>query len=209
MIKSTSASPPKMLAIKEIKSEIFLAFKSKGTDKQQFVNCLIDTGCSMGLICETLVNPTERVSQQTLTWRTKKGNFITTGSAEKTYHIPAFTTHCEVKSTFEIMPANMSEDSYKVIVGRNIIMNLGLIIDFKNGKLFWDELELNLECTGPKSDELFEHSSSSVSAVESRIVKILDAGYKKSDLNDVVPSHLDAYQGNVLYNLMKPYLKES
>jgi hypothetical protein len=39
MIKSASTSPPKMLAIKEIKSEIFLPFKSKGTDKQQLVNC--------------------------------------------------------------------------------------------------------------------------------------------------------------------------
>jgi hypothetical protein len=164
------------------------------------------------LTCETLVNPTERLSQQTLTWRTKKGNFINTGLAENTYHIPAFTTHCEVTSTFEIMPANMSEDSYKVIMGRNIKMDLGFILDSKNGKLFWDKLKLNLEFTGPKSDELYEHLSSSVSAVESRIVKILDAGYKKSDLNDVVPSHLDAYQGNVLYNLipsMKPYLKES
>jgi hypothetical protein len=108
-----------------------------------------------------------------------KGNVITTGSSEKAYHIPAFTTNCDVKSTFEIMPANMSEDFYKVIMGRNIIMNLGLVTDLKNGKLFWDELELNLECTGPKSDELYEHSSSLVSAIESRIVKILDAGYER------------------------------
>lgn len=84
-------------------------------------------------------------------------------------------------------------------------MNLGLIIDFKNGKLFWDNLELNLECTGPKSDDLYEHSSSSVSVVESRISKMLDAAYKKSDLNNVVSSHLDAYQGNVLYNLLIKY----
>jgi hypothetical protein len=44
-----------------------------------------------------------------------------------------------------------------------------------------------------------------VSAVESRVVKILDAEYKKSDLKDAVPSHLDVSQGNALYSLLTKY----
>jgi hypothetical protein len=46
----------------------------------------------------------------------------------------------------------MSNDSCKVIMGRNIIMSLGLTLDFKNGKLLWDELELSLEGTPPFSN---------------------------------------------------------
>jgi hypothetical protein len=87
------------------------------------------------------------------------------------------------------MPASMSENSYKVIMGRNIIISLGLIIDFKHGKLLWDELELNLHCIFLQSRELFEYSTSAVSAVESKVVKILDAEYKKGDLKDAFPSH--------------------
>ena len=205
IISPIAMSPPKNLITKEIKSEIVLSLKSKGTGVQQLVKCLIDTGCSRGLICETLVNPTEVLNQQTMNWRTKKGHFITTGSAEKSYYIPAFTTHREITSTFEIMPSNMSQDSYKIIMGRNLIMSLGFIIDFKNGKLIWDDLELNLECNAPQSEELYENTSSAVSAVESRVVKILDAGYKKSDLHETVPNHLDDHQSNFLYNLLTKY----
>jgi hypothetical protein len=103
------------------------------------------------------------------------------------------------------MPAIMSEDSYKVIMGRNNIINLRLIIDFKHGKLLWEELELNLQCNSLQSRELFDHSSSAVSAVESRVVRILDAEYKKSDLKDAVPSHLDVSQVSALYSLFTKY----
>jgi hypothetical protein len=123
-IDSTS-TPHKAPAIKEMTTEILLTLMSKETGEKQMVNCLIDTGCSRGLICETLVLPKERLNQNTMNWKTKKGNFITSVSAEKTYFIPAFTTNLKVTSTFEIMPASMSEDSYKVIMGRNIIISLG------------------------------------------------------------------------------------
>ena len=103
------------------------------------------------------------------------------------------------------MPATISEDSYKVIMGRDIITSLGLIIDFKHGKLLWDHLELNLADNNSQARELYEHSSSAVSAVESRVVKILDAEYKKSDLNDAIPSHLDVSQSSTLYSLLIKY----
>jgi hypothetical protein len=169
------------------------------------VHCLIDAGCSKGLICETLVHPSKKLNQQTLNWKTKKWTFTTIGSAQKKYHIPAFMTHHEFTSVFEIMPACVSADSYKVIMGRKIIMHLGLIMNFKNGRLLWDELELILECDGNQSEELNEHSSSTVSAVESRMVTILDAGYKKIDLQDAVPTHLDKLQSSILQKLQTKY----
>jgi hypothetical protein len=145
---SLPTSLPKLPATKEKTSSIVLALKNNGTGEHQAVHCLIDIGCSKGLICKTLVHPTEKLNQQTLNWKTKKGTFTTVGSAQKKYHILDITTHHEVTSVFEIMPASMPADSYKVIMGRNIIMHLGLIMDFKNGKLLWDELELNLVCDG-------------------------------------------------------------
>jgi hypothetical protein len=35
-------------------------------------------------------------------------------------------------------------------------MHLGLIMDFKNGKLLWNELELNLECDGNQSESFMK-----------------------------------------------------
>jgi hypothetical protein len=77
------------------------------------------------------------------------------------------------------MPSTMNQDSYKIMMGRNIIASLGFTIDFKNGRLLWDKLELNLNGNASETEELYAHSSSAVTAVEERMVKILDAGYKK------------------------------
>jgi hypothetical protein len=74
-------------ATMEITSSIILALKNYGTREHQAVHCLIDTGCSKGLICVTLVHPNEKLNQQTLNWKTKKGTFTTIDSAQKNYHI--------------------------------------------------------------------------------------------------------------------------
>ena len=205
-VNSSTLTPiPNSVVPREVKSEIFLSLRSKGTQSTQLVCCLIDTGCSRGLICETLISPTERLNQRVMRWTTKKGSFNTIGSAEKSYHIPAFTTHREVTSIFEIMPAAMNNDSYKIIMGRNIITNLGFIIDFKKGRLLWDELEIDLNGKATENAEVFTQSSRAVLAVEERMVKILDAGYKKTDLKDSIPHHLENVQRNTLHTLLLKY----
>jgi hypothetical protein len=77
------------------------------------------------------------------------------------------------------MEASMSEDSYKVIMGRNIIISIEFIIDFNHGKLKWNKLKLKLHGNALQNRELYEYSSSAVSAVESRVVNILVTEYKK------------------------------
>lgn len=53
------------------------------------------------------------------------------------------------------------------MVGRNFIANLGY------GKLLWDELKLNLNGKATDTEEIYAHSSSTVTAVEEWMVKIL------------------------------------
>jgi hypothetical protein len=114
----------KIQSIKEMTKEIPLTMTNKETGEHQKVNCLIDKGCSRGLIHETLVGPKESLNQKKMNWKPKKGDLISSGSAEKAYFTPAFTTHCKVTSTFEIMPASMPKDYYIVIMGRNTIISL-------------------------------------------------------------------------------------
>jgi precorrin-6B methylase 1 len=64
-------------------TELFLTLISKETGEQQIVHCLVNTGYSRGLVCETLVGPKERLNQETMNRKTKKGNFMT--SAKKSY----------------------------------------------------------------------------------------------------------------------------
>jgi hypothetical protein len=68
-IESTS-SAPKTLASNDMLTEILLTLTSKESGKQQIFNCLIDTGCSKGLICETLVSLKEFLNKQVMNWKT-------------------------------------------------------------------------------------------------------------------------------------------
>jgi hypothetical protein len=68
----------------------------------------------------------------------------------------------------------------------------------------------NSECKAKKmqcssNQELHEPSSTALSAMASMVVKILDAEYKKFDLKDAVPSHLDESQSNILHSLLTKY----
>jgi hypothetical protein len=94
-IYSTSM-PHKDKAIKEMTTEILLTLMIKETGEKQIVNCLIDTGFSRGLICETLVVPKERLNQKTIILKTKQGNFIASGSAEN--NISSLPSQLIVKS---------------------------------------------------------------------------------------------------------------
>jgi hypothetical protein len=115
---STLLSPT--VAPREVKSDIVLSLKSKGTLAHQLVCCLIDNGCSRGLICETLINPKERLNQRVMKWKTKMAVSSLIGQQSA-----AFTTHSKVTSIFDIIPATMNKDTYKIITGQNIIANLG------------------------------------------------------------------------------------
>jgi hypothetical protein len=145
------------------------------------------------------------LNQQVMNWKTKKGSSLTKGTAQKSYHFPAFTTHRKITFNFEVMPSVKSEESYKVIMERDVITDLGLIIDFKNGRLLWDELELSLNTKSTAPNESFEQIGSAVTLFESRVVRILDAEYKKSDLQNSIPIHLDSSQSSTLMSLLSKY----
>jgi hypothetical protein len=140
-----------------------------------------------------------------MNWKTKKGSFLTRGTAQKSYHFPAFTTHRKITSNFEVLPSGMSEESYKVIMGRDVTTDLGLIIDFKNGRILWDDLELSLNTKSTTPNESFEQTGSAVTSVESRVVRIFDAEYKKNDLQNSIPSHLESSQSATLKSLLSKY----
>jgi hypothetical protein len=84
-----SPSPVTTPTSNEMRTEVLLAFQPNETGQPTLINCLIDTGCSKGLICETLVKDSEMLNRQVMNWKTKKGSFLTKGTAQKSYHIPA------------------------------------------------------------------------------------------------------------------------
>ena len=97
-----------------------------------------------------------------------------------------------------------------MIIGRDLLENLGMDIQFSTGSIMWDHASLPMRPPGITVAEAFsseEQDSPPVASASERIKRILDAKYEKADLNKEVDkcAHLDAGQKQDLLALLKKY----
>ena len=79
------------------------------------------------------------------------------------------------------------KSNYDLIVGRDVLRVIGIILDFANDKIIWEELEIPmkpLDCT--KKEHFATSDSVRVHNETQRIKKILDAKYQKANLSGLV-----------------------
>ena len=103
-----------------------------------------------------------------------------------------------------------------MIMGRDLMQDLGIIIDFQNGNLIWDEVSLSMKREVNKELRPLEKESfSPTKQVESvrtqritkRALKILDATYSPMRVEYIVDkcTHLNKNQKIKLGSLLRRY----
>ena len=99
-----------------------------------------------------------------------------------------------------------------MIMGRDLLEELGIIIDFHNRKLAWDgeEIEMpgqeNISCIIPRRTH---EEPTSVQGLTSRAARILDAKYEATNSRRIVKgcTHLDSEKKYALQSLLEKYEK--
>ena len=96
---------------------------------------------------------------------------------------------------------------YDIIIGRDLLTELGIIIDFKNNVSIWDNAEVPMkerECT---IDSAFHIPEEHLDTELDRVKRILDAKYEPADLEEVVDkcTHLDVSMRQQLLKLLIKY----
>ena len=100
-----------------------------------------------------------------------------------------------------------------MIVGRDLMLALGMIIDFKYQVTRWDNIgiPMNRKITNKKElNAVFEKSMEStvVKEATNRVTRILDATYERADLNKIIETkckHLSSMQQKIMLNLLKEF----
>ena len=201
-------------------STITLAFiqTSKGfnpKDEQTRAKALLDTGCSKTLINRRVLGNLKRTPTSRTEWATKGGNFHTTTSCEVTFTLPAFHENRDITWTCFVDDSDNSLSQYDMIIGRDLITELGINFIFSEGTMIWDhavtpmldpKVFQNEEQTDSLSQELlYSHDPDTTDA--ERIKHIIEAKYAPADLEKVVTENqiLTQDQSQQLLNLLQKF----
>ena len=145
-------------------------------------------------------------------WITKAGTFMTDGQARISFTMDEFDPHRVVTWDMHVYDSNDEEDQFDMIIGEDLMRELGIKLDYKLGSITWDGLTRPMRSvhTSEKTiNELREESRQSQSLKESLAdqEKALDITSTPINVRKVVKEakHLDIYQRNKLKKLLTKY----
>ena len=110
----------------------------------------------------------------------------------------------------------LDELGYDMIIWRDLLLSLGMIIDFKYSVIRWGENNIPMNRTKlARNDQkelnaIFQLATESKAAKEAtnRVTQILDAHYEKANIVETISkncSHLSKNKQNKIINLLKKY----
>ena len=186
-----------------------------GETPSKLTRVLIDTGCSRTLIKRGFI-PTEVQNLKCRlpsSWSTNGGTFVTKYKVPLTLILPEFSSSMEVQWACAIDENQNS--TYDMIIGRDLQSALRMDISFSTGTLTWNEISIpmrigqqrNMAALTAYLDSVIETSSEPdlIRAEVYEATKILDANYKKADLEEIVKNipHLSEEQKGRVRKLLQ------
>ena len=156
---------------------------------------LFASGCAATLVNHELVKDLKQSRDKKTRWRTKAGKFTTSNKCNITFKLPAFYEHREITWNCYVDTTNTNICNYDLIIGRDLMHEIGINILFKDAVLEWDGATIPMQSTD-KLDETyldeFEQeillSEDPITTEAERIQRIVEAKYSKADLPQVAKS---------------------
>ena len=112
-----------------------------GTPKARKIKILLDSGASRTLIKETLTTKLRIKPHRAIEFSTCAGSFATTGTTRAEFTLPEFYTDRKVKYKMHVA----KELNYDLIIGRDLLKELGIVLDFKREIVNWDDAEIQMK----------------------------------------------------------------
>ena len=133
------------------------------------------------------------------------------------FTMPEFSDKRQITSLVHVDERTSSDkSSYDMIIGMDLMTELGLVIDMAEKVVKWGELEVELKPLGTLStannlEQLYhmDVAPGAIKEAEERQRKILDADYSKTDMNEYVQSlkHLTDKEKEMLLDTLKRHPK--
>ena len=159
----------------------------KGSFKKanlKFARILLDTGCAATLVNKKYVKKLKTKPTKEVNWQTKSGMFKTSRKVKLNFILPEFHENCDIIWEMFVNKADDSANLYDMIIGRDLLAELGINFLFNEKLMTWDNASVRMKSLdylrGKKISEFekeiqFMHNPDTTDI--ERIQRILDVKY--------------------------------
>jgi Retroviral aspartyl protease len=108
--------------------------------KEHLLRALADTGASSSIILEAYTSEQfiKNNDDNKPTWSTMGGQFITDKTGLVTFSLQEFNLKKQISWLFHVYDRSELSSTYDMIIGRNILGELGNILNFNDKTVTWD-----------------------------------------------------------------------
>ena len=173
---------------------------------------LLDSGASGSIVSKTIAKKLRLTNEAQCVWNTAAGLLVTNKKTKLQFMLPELSETKLIEWKMHVL--NDDAMNYDIIIGRDILEELGIIIDFKNKQITWDEISTPMRSlTSLKNDGYFINDSDIVNEATKHTTRILDAHYEAANLDEIVAnchnlndkqkSSSDHYSKSIMIYLME------
>ncbi len=122
--------------------------RKEGTWKRDHISrlrVLFDSGCEATLINQEMAKGLEKEKTEATVWKTKAGEFHTDEKCKIKLKLPAFHEHKEMDWSAFIEPTDMESSKCDLIIGRDMMFELGIDLLFSQEKMEWDGASVSMQ----------------------------------------------------------------
>jgi hypothetical protein len=186
---------------------VFVTFNtSRGKPKPITIQALLDSGASASLILKKFVRKLKlKMSKLSTTWTTTAGDLTTNSKCKAQFCIPELEDKVLLEYNLNITDTLVG---YDMIIGHDILEDLGVVIDFNQKVSIWGHCECPFKAhDATVKTSYFVEEPKAVQHATDRIKKILDANYEKADPHEIAAAqdHLTPQQQEQLEELLHKY----
>lgn len=181
------------------------------------IRCLLDTGTSATLILRDFVRKgrAQSFKGKRTSWSTLGGKFSTNRKALLDFKFPELSTSKNINWICHVDDkTKQSESSYDMIIGMDLMTEIGIYVDTAKKVVSWENGEIPLKQRSDLNSKMIlytlYHMAQEVSVLkeaEARHSRILDADYSAADLEEYVRelNHLTHEEQTMLKNTLQKH----
>ena len=200
--------PRKRQKTVDLKPIVYVRFNTRlGKAKPITLRCLLDTGASGSLISKPHAKKLrmKKLGGAKTMWTTPAGELSTSTKCQGTFMIPEFHNDRVIEWDLHIA---QNLGAYDMIVGRDILTDLGFKFDFTTSSVEWDGVSIPMKDSDQVEEENFHiPDPTALDDSAERLKKILDAKYEPADLRKVCQEQLQLNdeEQEALHQLLEKY----
>ena len=122
-----------------------MSVKIKGEKDQpvKTITALLDSGASSTIMYSSTIKNQKNTEFSPTTWSTANGSFETVAKSSVAFILPELTEQRVVHANVHVTTKRLN--NYDMIIGRDLLTELGLRLDFDSKTITWDDYYCPIE----------------------------------------------------------------